>query len=382
MLAEFRRIFRRDSKIALVLFGLPVFYSILFGCVYSSAVVKAIPTVVYDQDQTSASRSLIQAYADSERYLLVAEVGSQEEMEQYLQANKALAAVSIPPDFSRKIRLGLASEVLIETNAANLLFANTVITTSQEIVQTFSVGAGQKIVEALNQMPAEALRSVAPVRIALRIVNNPTLSYSNFVLPGMIANGVQLALMMVLGSVFIRLYPSLASWRGVSSARIVAGKLLPYWLCGLLAYILSIAVIVLLFHVPLKGGIISLLVIGAAFSLAVVGVGGFVSAIAPNEIMALQLPMLYIMPAFLFSGYSWPQLAMNGFSRAYSAILPLTYAADTMRDILLAGSAPQLWRDAAILAAFGAVLIAGTIAVFEWRRGRPAGAEKGGEVQL
>lgn len=382
MMEEFRRIFRRDSKIALVLFGIPIIYSILFGCVYSSAVVKNIPTLVYDQDQTSASRSLIQAYADSERYAIVAQVQSAEEMEQYLKENKALVAVNIPPDFSRKIKLGLASEVLIETNATNLLFANTVISTSQEIVQTFTVGAGQKIVEALNQMPAEALRSVAPIRIAVRVINNPTLSYSNFVLPGMIANGIQLALMMVMCSVFIGLYPSLASWRGVSSARIVVGKIIPYWLCGILAYSLSIAAIVLFFHVPLKGSIISLLMIGAAFCLAVVSVGGFVSAIAPNEVMSIQLPMLYIMPAFLFSGYSWPHLAMNSFSRAYSAILPLTYAADTMRDIMLAGSAPQLWRDTAVLAAFGAVMIAGTIMVFHLRRGRLTGLKKAREVVI
>lgn len=364
---ELRRIFRRDSKLALILFGIPVLYSILFGFVYSSGVAKYIPTVIYDQDQTAVSRSLAQAFADSERYHVVAQVTEQEAMEQLLQNNEALVAVVIPPDFARNIKLGLASEVLVQVDAVNLLYANTVISASQEIVQTFSAGAAQKLAESLNLPPAQALKTVAPVRLGIRIINNPALSYSSFVLPGLGANGLQLGIMLAVCTVLASVYTNHEAWRGAPAAAIVVGRLLPYWLCGTLAFLAFIIVIAGFFAVPLKGSIGSLLLIGSAFSFAVVGVGGLYSAIASNELYSLQLPMLYIMPAFLFSGYSWPHMAMNEFSRAYSAILPLTYAADTIRDIMLAGYAPFLWRDSAILFGAGAALWLAALAIFAVR---------------
>lgn len=67
MVEELRRIFRRGSKTALILFGIPVVYTILFGMVYSSERMEYIPTLIYDQDNSPASRTLIQAFADSER---------------------------------------------------------------------------------------------------------------------------------------------------------------------------------------------------------------------------------------------------------------------------------------------------------------------------
>lgn len=381
MVEELRRIFRRGSKTALILFGIPVVYTILFGMVYSSERMEYIPTLIYDQDNSPASRTLIQAFADSERYHIAAQVTNQEDKERYMRENAAIVSVVIPPDFSKNIKLGLATEVLVETNAVNLLYANTVLTTSQEIVQTFAAGTGQRLVQSLGQMPDQALRTVAPIRLGLRIANNPTLGYSAFVLPGLGVNGLQLAIVLATCTVLTRLYPDIAAWRGTSSAVIVAGKLLPYWLCGLAGYVASVLLMVVLFQIPLKGSVLSLLLIGAAFTFAAVGIGALVSAVAPSEVIAVLLPMLYIMPSFLFSGYSWPHMAMNAFSRAFSATMPLTYTVDTMRDIMLAGYAPSLWRDAVILCAFGAGLTLAALAVFAFRRSRLAGAASAGEVR-
>ena len=89
-----------------------------------------------------------------------------------------------------------------------------------------------------------------------------------------------------------------------------------------------------------------------------------------NEVYAVQLPMIYIMPALLFSGYIWPHLAMNEFSLAFSKILPLTYMADNVRDLMLSGYAPFLFRDIAILSVFSVVLLAVSTLIFAKRRSR------------
>lgn len=367
--SELRVLFCFKSPTAVLLFGIPILYSILFGCAYSSNVIKYVPTVIYDQDQTAASRTLIQAYIDSEKYEVVAQVTTQEAMEQLLHENKALVAVSIPPMFAQNIKLGMTSKILIEANSTNVMFANAAISSSQEIIQTFSTATGQKLLEALNQMPAPALRTVAPVKLGIRILNNPTTSYTNFMLPGLVANGLQIAILLVAGTLIVKEYCNLSRWQGTSSIAIIIGKLLPCWLCAIGSFLAYLAIIILFFNVSYRGGIFfDIFFLGAAFTFLVINLSFFFSAVTGNEVNALQIPLLYIMPGLLYSGLSWPSLAMGDFAQVFSALMPLTYMADTLRDLLLAGYSPALLKNILTMFAGGIVLNLITILAFSYRR--------------
>lgn len=369
-LLELRGLFSPKSPTVLLLFGIPILYTVLFGFTYSNNVVKYIPTVIYDQDQTATSRLLTQAYIDSERYKVIAEVTTQEEMERLLRENKALVAVSIPPQFAQHIKLGTTSEILIETNSTNVMFANGVISSSQEIVQTFSAATGQKLLEELNQMPASALRTASPVRLGVRIINNPTSSYTNFMLSGLAANGLQIAILLVAGTLIAKEYSRIPCWKGTSSAAIVFGKLLPSWLCATGAFITCLVVMSVDFGVPVRGNASSILLLGSAFTFLVISLSFFFSAITSNEVAALQVPLLYIMPGLLYSGLSWPSLAMNDVARFFSSLMPLTYMADTLRDVLLAGYSPSLLSNSLSMFAGGLGLNLITLLVFTLRRKR------------
>lgn len=370
IITEMKTLFRLQSPTVLLLWGIPILYSILFGCAYSSNVIKYVPTVIYDQDQTSISRALTQAYIDSERYQVVDQVTTQEAMEQMLRKNKALVAVSIPPKFAQNIKLGIASEVLIATNSTNNMFANAVISSSQEIIQTFSVVTGQKLLEAINQMPTPALHSAAPVKLGVRIINNPTTSYTNFMLPGLVANGLQIAILLVAGTLIVKEYDHLSQWRGTPSSIIVIGKLLPCWLCAIGSFIASLMLITIFFDVPFRGNAIDVLLLGSAFTFLVINISFFFSSITANEVNALQVPLLYIMPGLLFSGLSWPRFAMNDFAQVFSSFMPLTYMAETLRDLLLAGYSSVLLENVFIMFASGSGLSLITMLLFSLRRRR------------
>lgn len=368
ILIELQSLFCRKYPTFLLLLGIPILYSLLFGGAYSSNVIKYVPTVIYDQDQTVTSWALTQAYIDSERYQVVAEVTTQEAMEQYLHENQALVAISIPPKFAQNIKLGITAEILIETNSTNNMFANAVISSSQEIIQTNSAAISQKLLEAINQMPSQALRTAVPVKLGVRIINNPTTSYTDFMLAGLVANGLQIAILLVAGTLIVKEYQQLSRWKNTSSIAIVVGKIIPCWFCAILAFIIFLGAITTFFGVPLRGNPVSILLLGSAFTFLVINVSFFFSSIASNETIALQMPLLYIMPGLLFSGLSWPHLAMNDFSRIFSSLMPLTYMADTLRDLLLSGYSPNLLKDVLIMFSSGSGLCLVTIFIFSLRR--------------
>jgi len=371
MALEFRSLLKERRGTIAVLFGVPVVYTLLFGLLYSANIIKNIPLVICDQDQTAVSRALVQAFADSERYDIVGQVVTLEDMERYMRNNAAMAAVVIPPQFSRDIKLSRAATVLIEINAANLMFANNVLSSCQEIVQTFSAAAAQKLLEGINQPPDQALRTAAPVRISVRITDNPTVAYSNFILPGLSINGLQIAIYLVSCTLLTTEYAALLR-RELPVWAIIFGKLAPCWLLAVLSYLLSIGLLVACFGVPFRGSPAHLLLVGGAFSFAITAFGLFISSLTPNVLFVIPNAALYIMSSFLCSGYSWPLFAMNDFGRSYAALLPITYAAATVRDIMLAAHAPGMLRNTLILLGFGGICCLLAMAFFALRRKKAA----------
>ncbi len=376
MAQEFKAWRGRRAALA-ILFGVPLVYTLLFGLLYSANVIKNIPLVVYDEDQTATSRALVQAFADSERYEIVGQVATQEEMAAYLRANRAMAALAIPPQFSRDVKHSRAAHVALELNASNLMFANNVLSTYGEITQTFAAAAGQKLMEGVNQPPAQALATAAPVRLSVRITANPTAAYNNFILPGLAVNGVLVATFLVSCTLLTAEYAALAR-RRLPAWAIIAAKLAPCWLLSVAAFVLAVGLMAVCFHIPLRGSLLQLLAIGGAFSFAVTAFGLLVSSLTPNVLTAVQYSAVYVMSSFLCSGYSWPLFAMNDISRAYAAILPITYAAATVRDLMLAAAAPTLARNIFILLLYGGVCCAAAAAALTLRRRRmAAGVEEG-----
>ncbi len=367
---EVNIMFRLQWKTAFFVIVFPVLYVLMFGGVYMTSIVQYIPTVIYDQDQSAVSRMLVQSFEDSEKYHIVGQTNSEEELNEYIKEKKAQVGIVIPPDFSKDVRKGISSTVLLITNGNNVLFANSVISSASEIVQTFSVGSGQKQIESIGQIPAEALAKTMPISFRTRILNNSTYGYSDFIMPGLAITSVQVGIILAICATLTSEFRKLKEWEGISTIKIVLGKLLPYWFFGTFSYVLCLFFLVFVFQVPLRGSFLVLMMNGTAFVFVIVAVGSIFSTIAPDEIWAMQLPALYIMPAFLYSGYSWPQFAMNDISLAINSILPLSYAADNIRDIMLSGYAPLIYRDTGILLVAGFVLLAISTLVFEFRRRR------------
>jgi len=73
------------------------------------------------------------------------------------------------------------------------------------------------------------------------------------------------------------------------------------------------------------------------FALGNIGLGLLISAVAQSEFQAVQLIPFIIFPQLLFTGALFPLDSIPVSFRPVSEFLPLTYAADALRSILLRG---------------------------------------------
>ena len=102
----------------------------------------------------------------------------------------------------------------------------------------------------------------------------------------------------------------------------------------------------------------------ALMAIAAVNLGIFLSMFARSEFQAVQFIPLVIVPQMLLSGIIFPVTTEPKLLQYLSDVLPLTYAVDGMRDIMVKGadlSWPALQLDAGVVAGFCVLLIvAGT----------------------
>jgi ABC-2 type transport system permease protein len=71
-------------------------------------------------------------------------------------------------------------------------------------------------------------------------------------------------------------------------------------------------------------------------------------------------------PMMFLSGVFFPVQQMPWYMQDVSKILPLTYAADALRKVMVLGSGiPQITTELAVLIAFGVVMIGIAVPVFK-----------------
>ncbi|MHC1745616.1 MAG: ABC transporter permease [Negativicutes bacterium] len=353
---EFYWMFRKDPRRAFYLFGSSVFYVILFGLLYSPNVVNYIPTVVYDQDQTVLSRSLVQSFDDLQRYHIVDYVTSEEEMDAAIRQKTAHAAISIPPNFARDIKKGLSSQVLVSANGSNIAIGNAIISSAQEIIAAFSAKVSQGLAEnTVGLLPGPAAHYSAPVTFQLRALNNPNLGYLNFFVLGVVMAALQEGILLALGSSLLNDKHDMDHFSQGRPLILLIGKLMPYWLGGMIAFVCSTWLSVLLFDIPCQGNLLQLLLLGAAFTFAVTALGGLAALAFSDEVDFNRLVLIYAVPAFIYSGYTWPQQSMDQVSFLLSLTFPMTYVTSNLRSLMVAGYAPNLSNGIGVLFLMGAV---------------------------
>jgi ABC-2 type transport system permease protein len=154
----------------------------------------------------------------------------------------------------------------------------------------------------------------------------------------------------------------------VSRSQLMAGKLLPYVVIGLIQTSLILLLGHLLFEVPIVGSLLELYLAAALFIAATLALGLFISTIAQTQFQAFQIAFMTMLPSILMSGFVFPFEGMPKAAQWIAQVLPLTHFVEVIRGVVLRGA--HLWEmpvQLAKLTLFFAVLLTAAVLRFHKR---------------
>lgn len=123
----------------------------------------------------------------------------------------------------------------------------------------------------------------------------------------------------------------------------LVGKLLPYFAMGMTAMGLAATASVWLFHVPLRGSLVALVLVSAAFLLAMLPLGLLISTLTRNQFAASQAALIAaFLPAFELSGFIFEIDSMPLPIRAITYVLPARYFVSSLQTLFLAGDVAEV----------------------------------------
>ena len=348
---ESRQLLRDRSNVAVGIV-LPLFLIVCFGYGLSLD-VKDVPIAVVLEDPSPTAADVLAGLWLSP-YLKPVAMRSMRDAEALMLARRIDGIVRIQPDFARTLAAGHGRiQVLVHGTDAN----------RARIIGRYVQGA---VAQWLARRSSEGFaRPAAGVAVLeTRQWFNEAFESRYFLVPGLIV-----LVMTLIGALLTALVMAREWERGtlealfvtpVRAIEILLGKLVPYFVVGLIGLALCVLAGVYLFGVPLRGSILVLVFASMLYLLVALGFGLLISSAVKNQFLASQLALVTsFMPALMLSGFLFDLNGVPAFVRAVSTILPARYFVELLQTLYLAGNVwPLILKDCTVLA-FAALVLLG-----------------------
>jgi len=348
---ELHHIVRDARSLALALL-LPVLMLLLFGFALSLDVDR-IPTMIYDQDHSAASRDLVKQFSASRFFQIRGMATDYATVERGIDRSQVLLAVVIPVNYARDLAAGRDAQVQLLLDGSDSNTASIALGYSETLVRNYSLALRA---EAMNRRGGQTL--APPVDARLRVWYNNSLESKNYVVPGLIAVVLQIIAALLTSLTIAREWEMGTMEQILSTplrpAEMVVGKMFAYFVVGVADAAISLLVGIFVFQVPLRGSLLLLAVSICVFLCGALFWGIFISAAAKTQVAAYQGGILSsFLPAFLLSGFIYSIETMPWVIQVITHIIPARYVVTILKGIFLKGvGLSVLWGELAFLALY------------------------------
>ena len=313
-----------------IAFVMPMILLLLFGYGVSLD-IRHLPVAIVMESITDDTRAVFESFANSP-YIRPVAMTDRRSAEEAVMRREVDGIVILRSDVTRRYRAG-------DTAAAQVL-VNGIDANTARFVGAYARGAAATWLQQDLRRRGET--GDAGVVVEQRVWFNPELRSTNFLVPGVIA-----IVMTLIGAMLTALVVAREWERGTmeammvspaSTAELLLGKLIAYFLLGMGGLAVALGLAVWLFEVPFRGSFGMLALVSAAFLLAMLGLGLLISTVARNQLVAAQVAFIVpYMPALMLSGFLFDIRSMPAVVQAITRIVPARYFVGSLQTLFLAG---------------------------------------------
>ena len=328
---------RRDPRSLAIVVLMPAMLMMLMGYGISLD-QKNVPVCIFDREGSQQSQDLLKHFQASPYFRIVMLNTDYRSLTAAIDSGQCSLGVVIPNDFSEQLRKGGTVDVqgivdATDDNTANLIFG-----------YADAVVAGYSADVQIQYFQSHGLTETqAPISIDSRSWFNEDLDSSNFIVPGVVV------LVMVVVGTFLTSLTMAREWeRGtmeqlistpVTPLEVTVGKLVPYFVLGLLDTAFCAVIAVWWFEVPFRGSVWLMLLATSLFLAVVLLLGYWISAATKSQLAASQISLVTsFLPTFLLSGFVFPIDQMPLVIRAITLLFPARYYLSLVKVIFLKGA--------------------------------------------
>lgn len=191
------------------------------------------------------------------------------------------------------------------------------------------------------------VKGLSRINLQPRVWYNEQLESRYFLLSGSLA-----IIMTLIGTLLTALVISREWERGTMEALIstpvgigefLVGKVVPYFVLGLLSMGLCVAVSVFLFGLPFRGSIPMLFLTTSAFLFSALGLGLMISTLCRSQALSYQIAIVSgFLPAYILSGFLFEIFSMPLWIQGLTYLLPARYFVQNLQTLFLVGTVPSL----------------------------------------
>jgi len=299
----------------------PVLLMIVFGFGITFD-VERLAYATLDYDQSPESRAYLESFSNSRYFTTRAPVLDAADLERRMRSGELRLVVEIPSGFGRDLRRERSPEVAVWLDGAFPFRAET--------TQGYVEGVHQTFLQQLPRESPEVPSAPPPADIQARFRYNQAFLSVYAVVPGtiMLLLLFMPAIMTALGVVREKELGSIVNFYVTPTTKLefLLGKQLPYVVVALVNFVTLLALAVWLFHVPVKGSFLALILGAVIYVISSTAFGLMVSNFVRTQIAAIfATAIVTTIPAIQYSGYLLPVSSMSADAQAIGRAFASTY---------------------------------------------------------
>jgi len=370
------------NRLGLVLLILmPLFMMVMVGFIYpSNSTLSNVPVALANEDApyhgtTFGSQTFLaalQGINSNTSMLTITNATNAADIKNLVQKGNVEGGIVIPSNFTESILSGEQGTIIIVTDQSNPQVSATIQAALSGVFDLMGTMLAQNNIQGLNLTTTQrnnTLAVVKPYNVQTVGVVSGTPTYFDFIAPGIMAMTVMMSVMTGL-PVAISQEKEIGTLDGMMVApinrlSIILGKTLAQTARGLLQGTIILVLATALFHVAIQGSILlvfGLLLLGV-FSF--VGLGIVITSFAKDQETAQMMMMTLMFPMMFLSGVFFPIQQMPWYMQDISKVLPLTYASQALRKVMVLGAGiPDITTELTVMIVFGVIMTAIAVPVF------------------